>query len=82
MVFPKPTSSAKITPFDKGFLQANKAASTYAGLNRLGHQPMLLLTSPYCRPRLDELKAKSSIWIDEVLDDVDTYIYDAPNVFF
>ena len=43
---------------------------------------MLLLTSPYCHPRLDELKARHNIWIDEVLDDIDTYIYDAPNVFF
>jgi hypothetical protein len=34
MVFPKPTSSAKITPFDNGFLQANKAASIWAERKR------------------------------------------------
>ena len=32
MVLPKPTSSAKIAPFDKGDLNANRAASTWWGV--------------------------------------------------
>ena len=32
MVLPKPTSSANIAPFDRGDLNANKAASTWCGV--------------------------------------------------